>query len=120
MDKECTGYIELRDWDIKSHEHLAEFKTWADRTHGSATAAFRALDTGASGQTSNCKLSRKELERCTKGEDSCKAEIEFLFDGLDVNQIDYLYEADVKFLDGWDLAWEEWQAEAEKKWSEQG
>jgi hypothetical protein len=28
------GYIELRDWDIKSHEHLAEFKTWADRRGG--------------------------------------------------------------------------------------
>ena len=30
--QECTGYIELRDWDTKSHEHLAEFKTWADRS----------------------------------------------------------------------------------------
>ena len=31
MDKECTGYIELRDWDLRSHENVAEFKLWADR-----------------------------------------------------------------------------------------
>ena len=48
---------------------------WACRTHGTAVAAFRALDTGGNGQTSNCKLSRKELERCKRGDEPCKVGI---------------------------------------------
>ncbi|CAJ1361746.1 unnamed protein product [Effrenium voratum] len=115
MDKDCTGYIQLRDWDSKSHLSLSEFKTWAERTHGTVTAAFRALDVGGNGVTSNCKLSLTELKKCTKGPDGCKAEVEFLFDGLDVNHAWSLSEADVKFLDFWDLSWEEWQEGAKKR-----
>mmetsp|Transcript_24436 Transcript_24436/g.56635 ORF Transcript_24436/g.56635 Transcript_24436/m.56635 type:complete len:755 (-) Transcript_24436:35-2299(-) len=112
MDKECSGYIQLRDWDMPSHSHLSAFKRWADRTHGSVVAAFRALDVGGNGITSNCKLSLTELKKCTKGPDGCKADVEFLFNGLDVSNAWSLSENDVKFLDGWDLAWEEWQEEA--------
>eukprot|EP00439_Symbiodinium_sp_Y106_P071573 s188_g12.t2 len=109
MDKDCSGYIQLRDWDYDSHKHLAEFKQWADRVHGSVVAAFRALDVGGNGVTSNCRLSETELKRCTKGDRPCKADVEFLFDGLDVKKQNFLSEEDVKFLDNWDLSWEEWQ-----------
>jgi len=111
IDQECSGWIALRQFDVKSHDALAEFKSWADRVHGGAVKAFRSLDgTGASG--SNAKLSETELKRCTKCKDPCRADIEFLFDGLDVNNNWALTENDLKFLDTWDLAWEEWKYQA--------
>ncbi|CAE7294358.1 unnamed protein product [Symbiodinium sp. CCMP2592] len=67
MDKDCSGYIQLRDWDYDSHKHLAEFKQWADRVHGSVVAAFRALDVGGNGVTSNCGFPRPSSRGAPKG-----------------------------------------------------
>ena len=39
------------------------------------------------------------------------------FESLGVLEIPR-YEADVKFLDSWDLAWEEWQEAAGRRWAE--
>lgn len=99
IDKECVGYIQLRDWDLESHRHLSEFKSWCDRNHGGVIAAFRFLDGGGMEKNSNAKLSEHELRNCAKGPDPCTANIEFLFDGLDVNGNWALSESDVQFLD---------------------
>merc|ERR1719160_276921 len=40
---------------------------------------------------------------------SFKGDIEFLFDALDINNVKMLSESEVKFLDGWDVEWEDWQ-----------
>lgn len=115
IDKECVGYIQLRDWDLASHRNLSEFKSWCDRNHGGVIAAFRFLDGGGMEKNSNAKLSEHELRNCTKGPDPCTADIEFLFDGLDVNGHWALSESDVQFLDQWDFEWEQWQEEAAAK-----
>eukprot|EP00930_Biecheleria_cincta_P050523 TRINITY_DN3569_c0_g1_i7.p1 TRINITY_DN3569_c0_g1~~TRINITY_DN3569_c0_g1_i7.p1 ORF type:complete len:348 (+),score=64.90 TRINITY_DN3569_c0_g1_i7:97-1044(+) len=115
IDKECVGYIQLRDWDLESHRNLSEFKSWCDRNHGGVVAAFRFLDGGGMEKNSNAKLSEHELRNCTKGPDPCTADIEFLFDGLDVHGHWALSENDVQFLDQWDFEWEQWQEEAAAK-----
>lgn len=108
MDEHCKGWIGLREFDAKSFEALSEFKRWADRQHGSVVRAFHFLD------TSNARLSEGELRRATKGRDGCKADMELLFDGLDTGNAWVLTEQDVKFIDEWDLEWEDWEFEARK------
>jgi len=115
MDKDCAGFIYLRNWDMESHQHLSKFKLWCDKVHGGMVNAFRVLDGSGSGASSNAKLSATELKRCAVGPDGCKADLQFLFDGLDVANALSLSENDVKFLDTWDLAWEEWVEEASIK-----
>lgn len=115
IDKECVGYIQLRDWHLESHKNLSEFKSWCDRNHGNVIAAFRFLDGGGVGKNSNAKLSEHEIRNCAKGPDPCTADVEFLFDGLDVNSNWALSESDVQFLDRWDFEWEQWQEEAAAK-----
>uniref|UniRef100_A0A7S2KC24 EF-hand domain-containing protein n=1 Tax=Zooxanthella nutricula TaxID=1333877 RepID=A0A7S2KC24_9DINO len=111
LDDDCSGAITLRDWDLASYEALVEFKGWADRVHGSVVKAFRALD-NASG---NAKLSEGELHKALRGDDPCKADLEIVFDGLDVHSCYSLTEGDVKFLDLWDMAWESWLWDAKQK-----
>eukprot|EP00933_Yihiella_yeosuensis_P056615 TRINITY_DN5591_c1_g1_i2.p1 TRINITY_DN5591_c1_g1~~TRINITY_DN5591_c1_g1_i2.p1 ORF type:complete len:854 (+),score=150.44 TRINITY_DN5591_c1_g1_i2:123-2684(+) len=111
IDQECKGWFCLRAFHEESHHELGKFKRWCDRVHGGVVKAFRSLDSGGAGG-SNAKLSENELKRCTKHRDPCTANVEFIFDGLDHNSNWALAENDVKFLDNWDLAWEEWQWEA--------
>mmetsp|Transcript_83710 Transcript_83710/g.148076 ORF Transcript_83710/g.148076 Transcript_83710/m.148076 type:complete len:230 (+) Transcript_83710:1-690(+) len=115
MDKECAGFIYLRNWDMDSHQHLKEFKNWCDKTHGSVLNAYRVLDGSGTGASSNAKLSVSELKRCAAGADGCKADLQLLFEGLDASNAMSLSENDIKFLDTWDLAWEEWVEEAALK-----
>merc|ERR1712194_278186 len=106
LDDDCSGVITLREWDQKSFDELSEFKTWADRAHHGATKAFRALDAGAG----NSKVSSSEFMKARHAADPCKADLPFLFDSLDVSNSWGLSEHDVKFLDSWDLAWEDYLA----------
>eukprot|EP00931_Biecheleriopsis_adriatica_P042241 TRINITY_DN24084_c0_g1_i1.p1 TRINITY_DN24084_c0_g1~~TRINITY_DN24084_c0_g1_i1.p1 ORF type:complete len:633 (-),score=110.18 TRINITY_DN24084_c0_g1_i1:68-1966(-) len=115
LDQDGVGYARLRHWDMRSHETLVEFKEWADRVHGSVVAAFHNLDVGGAAGSSNAKLSENELKACTRGPDPCKADMEFLFDGLDVGGNWSLTEPDVRFLDYWDVEWEEWEEQAASK-----
>mmetsp|Transcript_23963 Transcript_23963/g.66616 ORF Transcript_23963/g.66616 Transcript_23963/m.66616 type:complete len:324 (-) Transcript_23963:15-986(-) len=107
MDSGCRGRISLRDWDHKAFQVLSEFKHWAVLNHGSVVQAFRALD-----GSSNCKLSLLELKKAARGPGGVKGDLEMMFDGLDVHSAWVLTEAEVKFLDDWDVAWESWEIEA--------
>lgn len=113
LDRDCSGWIALREFDTPSFEAVSAFKRWADRVHGSVQKAFRALD------GSNCKLSEAELKKAGKADDPCVCDFELLFDGLDNckewSDDNFLTEPDVKFLDLWDLVWEEWEVSAKKK-----
>merc|ERR1740121_3258226 len=109
IDNDCSGWVALREFDVESFEALAEFKRWADRVHGGVIRAFRFLDSSGS---SNAKLSVGELLKASRAEDSCTADLRYVFDGLDINNAGFLSEQDVKFLDKWDLAWEDWEAAA--------
>eukprot|EP00927_Polykrikos_kofoidii_P061480 TRINITY_DN56314_c0_g1_i1.p1 TRINITY_DN56314_c0_g1~~TRINITY_DN56314_c0_g1_i1.p1 ORF type:complete len:738 (-),score=101.82 TRINITY_DN56314_c0_g1_i1:148-2361(-) len=105
MDRECSGWVPLRAWDTPAFEVLSDFKRWVDRVHGGARKAFRVLDGSA-----NCKLSVGELKKAARGKDRFKGDLDFLFVGLDVYNAWVLTENEVRFLDDWDLAWEEWEA----------
>jgi len=113
MDEDCSGWIALREFDPVSFEALAEFKRWAVRAYGGAVRAFRHLDssTGASG----CKLGEGDFRKCKRGPDGCKADLDFLFDGLDIHNAWVLTENEVRFIDEWDLAWEDWEVTARQK-----
>eukprot|EP00429_Kryptoperidinium_foliaceum_P098478 CAMPEP_0176239198 /NCGR_PEP_ID=MMETSP0121_2-20121125/28750_1 /TAXON_ID=160619 /ORGANISM="Kryptoperidinium foliaceum, Strain CCMP 1326" /LENGTH=457 /DNA_ID=CAMNT_0017578683 /DNA_START=111 /DNA_END=1481 /DNA_ORIENTATION=+ len=104
LDADCSGSITLREWDEPSHRALSEFKQWADRVHGSVVKAFRALDSNSG----NAKLSEGELNRAARGDDPCRADLELIFEGLDVHGTGAILESGVRFLDVWDLSWEEW------------
>jgi len=108
MDQDCSGWIALREWDEKSFEVLSVFKLWVDNNHGCVLRAFRAIDDSA-----NAKVSLNELKKAGKSSKEMKEiDHEFLFEGLDVHQAGLLTENEVKFLDDWDLDWEDWQTEA--------
>eukprot|EP00928_Gymnodinium_smaydae_P011931 TRINITY_DN14360_c0_g3_i1.p1 TRINITY_DN14360_c0_g3~~TRINITY_DN14360_c0_g3_i1.p1 ORF type:complete len:774 (+),score=94.61 TRINITY_DN14360_c0_g3_i1:73-2394(+) len=110
MDDDCSGWIALREFDLPSFDIVTTFKRWADDTYGSVRKAFRALDVGCT----NARLSEGELLKCIRGDKPCRLtrdQIETLFDGLDLACSNFLSESDVKFLDDWDLAWEDWEHE---------
>merc|ERR1712032_184012 len=110
LDKDCSGWIALLEFDRQSFEAVATFKRWADKTYGNVLRAFRSLE-HANGRVSweqmlKLKKKHKELsEHC----------LEIVFDGLDLNNTWFLTETDVRFLDNWDLAWEDWHWEAAVK-----
>jgi len=110
LDTECTGNITLREWDLPSFEAIREFKLWADRVHGGVVKAFRALDSNSG----NAKLSEGEILKAARGDDPCRADLDLIFEGLDVNDSRALTESDVRFLDTWDLSWEEWLHQAKQ------
>jgi len=108
MDEDCSGWIAMREWDPESFAVVAEFKRWAERNHGGVVKAFKALDGSA-----NCKLSEGELKKAARGPDGVKGDLELFFDGLRVNSSTWvLTENEVKFLDDWDLEWEDWEVSA--------
>jgi len=109
IDEDCAGWISLREWDLHAFQCLTEFKRWADRIHGSAMKCFRVLDANNSG-----KLSEWELRRATEGPDGYTGDTEALFDCLDVGNSGKLTEDEVKFLDAWDVAAEEWAVAARR------
>eukprot|EP00929_Paragymnodinium_shiwhaense_P025204 TRINITY_DN15305_c0_g2_i1.p1 TRINITY_DN15305_c0_g2~~TRINITY_DN15305_c0_g2_i1.p1 ORF type:complete len:823 (-),score=213.23 TRINITY_DN15305_c0_g2_i1:64-2532(-) len=107
METDCSGWIALREWDTEAYDNIAIFKRWADEVHGGVLKAFRKLD----GSSGNCKLSPSELRKALKGPNALKAEVRqlnYLFEGLDVHGVGLLTEAEVKFLEEWDLEWEDW------------
>lgn len=106
MDDDCSGWIALREFDEESFDALSGFKRWAQRAHGGAVQAFRNLD------SSSAKLTKADLRRAVKGEDGYKGDLGLLFDGLDVNNTNSLTENDVRFIDHWDLDWEDWEHQA--------
>jgi len=129
LDKDCGGWIALREFDKESFDAVAQFKRWADETHGSVVQAFRQLG------GRNPKLTEAELQKagCYGGEPN--PNVQLLIEGLNLNEnvnvhhktlpnglvqkieIPYLMEGDIRFLDKWDLSWEDQQAEEDGGYS---
>jgi len=125
LDEDCGGWIALREFDQESFESVAKFKTWSMENHGSVAHSFQALTTH-----SNAKLHIHEL---LKIEDMMPSEshAKLLIQGLNMGnnftngthlvkgktmsiQVPFLVEKDVRFLDKWDLEWEEQERLAQK------
>jgi hypothetical protein len=103
LDGDCAGWIGLREFDDESYETLRDFKQWAVLAHGGVVKAFHAMD------NANGKLTRGEIKRGVRDDDRADFDIDLLVDGLDVHDNHCLGENDVKFLDSWDLEWEDWE-----------
>lgn len=96
-DKDLSGYITLSEIDMVAHEHLLRFKRWADEEFGSARNAFKTFDVDSSDEVTSQEFCR-----------SCRiygyAGKPFpLFKALDADLQGTLSNAEVAFLDDWDL-----------------
>merc|ERR1712028_296089 len=99
----------MREFDMASFEVLREFKEWALTHHGTMSKAFHDLD------NANGKLTLNELKRGIKPEHNFEGDIEFLFDALDVNNLANLSDNEVRFLDAWDIEWEDWEVQSKHR-----
>mmetsp|Transcript_105654 Transcript_105654/g.187879 ORF Transcript_105654/g.187879 Transcript_105654/m.187879 type:complete len:760 (+) Transcript_105654:54-2333(+) len=114
LDEDCSGWIALREFDEATYEAASSFKHWADATYG-GIAKFLT-----SPRLDICNLDGKRINRAhwrkaLKDADFTKEVADLIFDGLDIHGQGTLAETDVKFLDKWDLVWEEWEANAHRE-----
>lgn len=104
LDKDCSGWISLRDFDPVAYQALGSFRLWSQRRHGGVMPLFRSLDDNGNG-----KVSLTELMAIKKEQDGYTGNVEVVFVCLDVNHERLLTEHDVNFLDSWDVWWEEFE-----------
>jgi len=132
LDQDCSGWIALREFDTESFDILAAVKRWIDRAHGGMIS--RALHSAAEARNG----APIEIKACTMAQASKgalksslrreaalnKDELHALFEGLDIKDGTIISETDLKFLERWDLAFEDQllvveaahAAEREKTW----
>lgn len=103
LDPDCLGWIALRHFDAKGHAVIAEFKLWSDRHYGSVMGAFQVIDNNGSGR---CSL--REMRKACK-EKGFSGNLEELFNFFDKDGSGALSATELRFLDSWDLEWEEWE-----------
>jgi hypothetical protein len=117
LDEDCGGWIALREFDQDAFECISTFKNWAMRNHGAVCTGFQAL-------CFQNKLTMADL----MGIENLNAQL--CLQGLNVNNnattqhsfddkgkktswdVPFLIEKDVRFLDKWDLEWEEQESRA--------
>lgn len=107
LDEDCSGYITLKEFDSESYTELSTFKRWCTEHHGSAMKTFHWIDGVTNG---NGKISQGELALI--GPRGYPGDCDHLFETLNVNNMKGLSEEDFRFIDHWDLDWEEWEADA--------
>jgi hypothetical protein len=104
MDFDCSGWIPLKMFDPAAYKGLKNFKSWAQNTYGSCVEAIRALDVKNDG-----KLSIWELRKSDTRPGAYPGDVDRLFEYLDWDKQRSIGENEVKFLDDWDIAWEEYE-----------
>lgn len=109
LDKDCSGWIALWEFDQKAHEAVLGLKRYADAAHGGVVKFIRSL--GLQDPTST-KVSKTVFRKALKDSKFSREVSELLFDSLDRNESGLLGELDVRFLDRWDLIFEESEAQA--------
>mmetsp|Transcript_107481 Transcript_107481/g.302478 ORF Transcript_107481/g.302478 Transcript_107481/m.302478 type:complete len:713 (-) Transcript_107481:69-2207(-) len=108
LDKDCSGWISLREFDPESYDLIAEFKRWALAHHGGIYEAFRYLDSCIT--VANNRLSISELRKACAGDQGFRGDAGRLFEVLNVNYSGHISEQEVKFLHEWDLSRDEWES----------
>lgn len=124
LDEDCGGWISLAEFDQEAYACLSKFKLWASEQHGAVTTAFQAL-TGSTGG----KLTETELAAVGNIDAS------LLIQGLNLSnnvivqhtvdeknkkiswEVPFLIEKDVRFLDKWDIEWEQQESGAKDLFS---
>lgn len=62
LDADLSGFVSMREYDVKSADLLASFKDWVDTNFGSVRLAFKALDGDG-----NNSISLSELRKACSG-----------------------------------------------------
>jgi Ca2+-binding EF-hand superfamily protein len=110
LDSDCSGWISLREFDPPCFQVFAGFKRWADEHHAGVLRAFIAIDRFHNG---NGRLTVGELRGSPltwpPANVLSMSDVELLFCNLDVNSTGRLTEEEFRFLEHWDLDWEEWE-----------
>mmetsp|Transcript_51342 Transcript_51342/g.81583 ORF Transcript_51342/g.81583 Transcript_51342/m.81583 type:complete len:812 (-) Transcript_51342:207-2642(-) len=104
LDDDCSGWIALKEFDPACFKVLKAFKLWAESEHGGVVKALKRLD-----DNENCRLSPWELRKSEKNPHGYPGDVEILYEYLDLDKQKSLGEPEVKFLDGWDVAWDEFE-----------
>jgi hypothetical protein len=107
VDTDCSGWIALKEFDPPCYQAIKAFKQWAMQEFGSVMVAMKKLDGNGNG-----RLGRWELKKSETCPNAYPGDVEELFDILDLPGQHSLGEAEVKFLDDWDLAWDEYEESA--------
>lgn len=104
LDEDCSGWIALKEFDLPCFNALKNFRTWAVNEHGSCVQAMRKLD-----MNGNARLNTWELKKSDTRPNAYPGDVDTLFEYLDLDRQKSLGEPEVKFLDDWDIAWEEYE-----------
>mmetsp|Transcript_15746 Transcript_15746/g.54857 ORF Transcript_15746/g.54857 Transcript_15746/m.54857 type:complete len:696 (-) Transcript_15746:11-2098(-) len=110
MDRDCAGFISLREFDPAAYQALGSFRIWTQKHYGSIQHLFRILDDNGNG-----RVSLAELSAIKKGPDGYTGNVPLVFACLDVNCERLLTDHEVKFLDSWDVWWEEYETTLRKR-----
>mmetsp|Transcript_73869 Transcript_73869/g.161640 ORF Transcript_73869/g.161640 Transcript_73869/m.161640 type:complete len:713 (-) Transcript_73869:38-2176(-) len=110
MDVDCSGTASLREFDPAAYQALGSFRLWTHKHYGSVVQLFRELDDNGNG-----RVSLTELGAIKRGPNGFTGSVPLVFSLLDVNGERLLTEYDVKFLDNWDVWWEEWETVLRKR-----
>jgi len=103
LDEDCTGWASFRAFDPEGFEALVAFKAWMEQRFGSSTAAFRKMDVDESGKLKLWEM-REFLENPVS---EFNADIELVFESLDMNSSGSLSVSEIVWLDSWEFLDEE-------------
>jgi len=99
LDIDCSGWIALKEFDVCCYKALKQFKHWAQREYGGVVIALKKIDDNNTGKVSQWELRKSGFQ----------GDIDALFEHLDFDKGKSLGEHEVKFLDDWDIVWEEYE-----------
>jgi len=116
LDPECSGWASLREFDPTAYEALSGFKRWLDEEmEGSVFRALKVANATNDGLSSPSAkqlpagaASRPALKLLLRRHHFSKEHSELIVSGLDTRDTGVLTDADLKFLERWDLSWEDW------------
>jgi len=107
VDVDCSGWIALKEFDPPCYQALKAFKEWSIKNFGGVFTAMKKLDGNGNGRLAAWELKKSELRP-----DGYPGDVDELFDFLDLLGQHALGESEVKFLDEWDIGWEEYEESA--------
>merc|ERR1719440_2422281 len=112
LDDDCSGWIALKEFDQQCFRAFRDFKTWAVTEHGGCVAAMKRLDANGNGRLNSWELKKSETRPNAYGGD-----VDLLFEYLDIDRQKSLGEPEVKFIDDWDIQWEEYEENSKRSFS---
>jgi len=103
VDDDCSGWIALKEFDPDCFKCLKSFKEWAVREYGSVIGAMKKIDGNSNG------MAPWELRKSETRPNAYPGDVDALFFHLDLDGGRTLGMSELKFLDEWDIAWEEYE-----------